>query len=167
MRWSGKTQTNFFFANPVLKDSWRKKWLVPPEQVWVFPRVWKSGPEPGRERADPRCVRFCLPVTRKNCRAQLRGGPPSGTRAHCSPIHDDGCLPSPCLSMQKCPRYSSIGKESTCNSGDPAFNSWVRKIPWRRKWQPTPVFLPGESQGQRSLAGYSPWDRKSQTQLGD
>ena len=36
----------------------------------------------------------------------------------------------------------------------------VRKIPWRRKWQPTPVFLPGESHGQRSLAGYSPWGRK-------
>ena len=35
--------------------------------------------------------------------------------------------------------------------------SWVRKIPWRRKWQPTPVFLPGKSHGQRSLVGYSPW----------
>jgi len=34
---------------------------------------------------------------------------------------------------------------------------WVGKIPWRREWQPTPVFLPGESHGQRSLAGYSPW----------
>ena len=36
----------------------------------------------------------------------------------------------------------------------------VRKIPWRRKWQPTPVFLPGESHGWRSLVGYSPWVRK-------
>ena len=34
------------------------------------------------------------------------------------------------------------------------------KIPWRRKWQPTPVFLPGESHGQTSLAGYSPWGHK-------
>ena len=33
-------------------------------------------------------------------------------------------------------------------------------IPWRRKWQPTPVFLPGEFHGERSLAGYSPWGRK-------
>ena len=41
----------------------------------------------------------------------------------------------------------------------------VRKIPWRRKWQPTPVFLPGESHGQRSLAGYSHGVTKSQTQL--
>ena len=40
------------------------------------------------------------------------------------------------------------------------FNPWVRKIPWRRKWQPTPVFLPGESHGQRSLVGYSLWDCK-------
>ena len=37
------------------------------------------------------------------------------------------------------------------------FNPWVRKIPWRRKWQPTPVFWPGKSHGQRSLAGCSPW----------
>ena len=37
------------------------------------------------------------------------------------------------------------------------FNPWVKKIRWRRLWQPTPVFLPGESHGQRSLAGYSPW----------
>ena len=38
----------------------------------------------------------------------------------------------------------------------PGFSSWVGKIPWWRKWQPTPVSLPGESHGQRSLAGYSP-----------
>ena len=39
---------------------------------------------------------------------------------------------------------------------EPWIDPWVRKIPWRRKWQPTPAFLPGESHGQRSLAGYSP-----------
>ena len=37
------------------------------------------------------------------------------------------------------------------------FNPWVGKMPWRRRWQPTPAFLPGESQGLWSLAGYSPW----------
>ena len=42
----------------------------------------------------------------------------------------------------------------------PGFNPWVWKLPWRRKWQPIPVFLPGEFQGQRSLAGYSPWGHK-------
>ena len=40
------------------------------------------------------------------------------------------------------------------------FNPWVGKIPWRRKWQPTPVFLPGKSHGQRSLVGSSPWGRR-------
>jgi len=40
------------------------------------------------------------------------------------------------------------------------FDPWAGKIPWRRAWQPTPVFLPGESHGQRSLASYSPWCRK-------
>ena len=39
----------------------------------------------------------------------------------------------------------SVDKESACNAGDRGFSSWVGKILWRRKWQPTPVFLPGES----------------------
>jgi len=51
------------------------------------------------------------------------------------------------------------GKESACQcrrGKRSGFDPWVGTIPWRRAWQPTPVFLPGESQGQRSLAGYSP-----------
>ena len=40
------------------------------------------------------------------------------------------------------------------------FDPWVEKIPWRRKWQPTPVFLPGKSHGQRKMAGYSSWGHK-------
>ena len=42
----------------------------------------------------------------------------------------------------------------------PRYDSWVRKIPWRREWQPASVFLPGESHGLRSLVGYSPWGHK-------
>ena len=42
----------------------------------------------------------------------------------------------------------------------PGFNPWVGKTSWRRKWIPTPVFLSGESHGQRSLVGYSPWNHK-------
>ena len=53
----------------------------------------------------------------------------------------------------------SDGKESACSAGD-GFEPWVRKIPWRREWLPTPVFLPGKSHGQRSLVGYSPWGHK-------
>ena len=52
------------------------------------------------------------------------------------------------------------GQESTCQCKRWGFNPSVGKIPWRRAWQPTPVFLPGESHGQRSLPGYSPWGLK-------
>ena len=55
------------------------------------------------------------------------------------------------------------GKEPACQCRRHkrrGFDPWVRRIPWRRKWQPTPVFLPGECHGQRSLAGYSPQGRK-------
>ena len=52
------------------------------------------------------------------------------------------------------------GKESTYQCRRHKFEPWVGKIPWRRAWQPTPVFMPGESRGQRSLAGYSPWGHK-------
>ena len=62
--------------------------------------------------------------------------------------------------------YTSIlpwwlgGKQSACQRRRHRFHPPVRKIPWRRKWQPTPVFLPGKSHGQRSLAGYSPGGHK-------
>ena len=49
------------------------------------------------------------------------------------------------------------GQESTCQYRRLGFDLWVGRTPWRRKQQPTLVFLPGESQGQRSLMGYSPW----------
>ena len=42
----------------------------------------------------------------------------------------------------------------------PGFEPWVRKIPWRRKWKPTPVFLPTKVHEWRSLADYSPWGRR-------
>ena len=54
-----------------------------------------------------------------------------------------------------------ICQQSVClQCRRPGFDPWAGKIPWRRKWQPTPVFLPGESHGQRTLIGYSPWGRK-------
>ena len=59
------------------------------------------------------------------------------------------------------------GKESTCQCGRRGFKTWVRKIPWKGKWQPTPVFLGGKSHGQRSLVGYSPGVHKSWTQFSD
>ena len=54
-----------------------------------------------------------------------------------------------------------VVKNLPANAGDRrGFSPWVWKIPWRRAWQPTPVFLPGESHGERSLVGYSPWGCK-------
>ena len=52
-------------------------------------------------------------------------------------------------SLPACRRYRSCG-----------FDSWVKKIPWRRKWQLTPVLFPGKSHGQRNVVGYSPWGLK-------
>ena len=49
------------------------------------------------------------------------------------------------------------GKESTCQCRRHGFNPWAGKTPWGRKWQPTPVFLPGKSHGQKNLGDYSPW----------
>ena len=55
---------------------------------------------------------------------------------------------------------NSDSEESACNAGDLGFDSWIGKIPWRREWQPTPIFLLGESYQQRSLVGYNLWGRK-------
>ena len=63
---------------------------------------------------------------------------------------------------------SSSGKQPTCQGGRckrHRFDPWVGKIPWRRDWQPTPVFVPEEFCGQRSLVGYSPWVAQSRTWL--
>ena len=57
----------------------------------------------------------------------------------------------------------ATGKEPACpcrRQKRHGFDPWVGKIPWRRKWGPTPVFLSGESHGQRNLVGYSPWGRR-------
>ena len=56
-----------------------------------------------------------------------------------------------------------VGKESACNAGDirdSGVISELGRIPWRRKGQPTPIFLSGESHGQRSLASCGPWGHK-------
>ena len=57
--------------------------------------------------------------------------------------------------------YHDIKPKSFClEFRRPGFDPWVEKVPWRMKWQPSPVLLPGESHGGRSLVGYSPWGRK-------
>ena len=57
----------------------------------------------------------------------------------------------------------TVVKNPPANAGgtrDVGFHPWVGKIPWSRKWQPVPVFLPGEFHEQRNLAGYSPWGHR-------
>ena len=56
-----------------------------------------------------------------------------------------------------------VVKNPPANAGNtmrPGFDPWVKKIPWRRAWQPTSVFMPEEFHGQRTLVGYSPWGHK-------
>ena len=72
-----------------------------------------------------------------------------GDGRHAYPVHTEKLI-------QGLPLWLS-GEESTCQC---RFDPWVRKTPWRKEWQPTPVFLSGKLYGQRSLAGYSPWDHK-------
>ena len=56
---------------------------------------------------------------------------------------------------------AQLVKNLLVNAGDTGFfDPWVGKIPWRRVWQPTPVFFPGKFHGQRGLVGYSPWGCK-------
>ena len=58
------------------------------------------------------------------------------------------------------PGGSMIIKEPSYQCSRDGFDPWMGKVPWRRKWQSIPVFLPGESHGQRSLVSYSPWGHK-------
>ena len=55
------------------------------------------------------------------------------------------------MTLSRLPWWLS-SKESTCQFRKYEFNPWVKKIPWRGKWQSTPIFLPGKSNGQRNLA---------------
>ena len=78
-------------------------------------------------------------------------------------LHNKFLLLKPfyCLSVVFCYSFSdgTVAKNPPVNAGyimRCGFDTWVRKIPWRRAWQPTSVFLPGESHEQRSLVGYSP-----------
>ena len=89
----------------------------------------------------------------KVCFSKMMLSVPLGLQIECSDL-------SLLQSRQGCPG-GSVVKNPPANEGDIGdmrlgFSPWVRKIPWRRAWQPTPVFLPGEFHAQRSLLGYSP-----------
>ena len=70
-------------------------------------------------------------------------------------------LKFPCIAKLRASQVALVAKNPPDNVRDirdMGSNPWVGKTPWRRAWQPTPIFLPGESHRQRSLVGYSPQD---------
>ena len=87
---------------------------------------------------------------------------------HCRQIlYQIGHKGSPFIPLMNLIAYYSIlfpwwlrGQSVCLQWGRPGYDPWVRKIPWRRKLQPTPVLLPGKSHGRTSLVGFSPWGRK-------
>ena len=98
----------------------------------------------------------CLPLQANNVLASVQGWPP----AVCGPLVFR--LPWDLLVSSSSHRlpWELSSKAPACQCRRRKFNPWVGKMPWRRKWQPTPVFLPGKSHGQRSLVGDSPWGQK-------
>ena len=108
------------------------------------------------------CVQLCNPM---DCSPP--GSSPGPTR-NGLPFPSTRDLPDPGIEpVFYCVSY--IGKQFPGDSewyriclqhGRPGFNPWVGKIPWRRAWQPIPVFLLGKFYGQRSQAGYSSWAHK-------
>ena len=74
-----------------------------------------------------------------------------------------GCRTSDSAGSDLCksfPRGTVVKNPSACQCRRHEFDPWVEKIPWRRKWQPTPVYLPGKFHGLRRLVGYSSWGCK-------
>ena len=111
-------------------------------RVWLVVTPWTAAHQAPRSR------RF----SRQECWSDLPL--PSPTMNHYSAINRSKLLDFP---------GGTSGKESTCQCvrcKKRRLDLWVGKIPWRREGQPTPLFLPGKSTGQRSLAGYSPWGHR-------
>ena len=99
-----------------------------------------------------------LPVER--CSIQTLGEASGSSRESASSSHP-GCILS--TAIGRWPGLPRWRKESPCQCmrcRGHDFDPWVRKIPWKRKWQPAPVFLPGKFHGERSLVGYGPRGHK-------
>ena len=79
------------------------------------------------------------------------------TEDHVWPIVTHPVFLLPCLPLEP---VSTILVQPYLQCGRPRFHHWVRKIPWRRDWLPTPGFLPGEAHGRRSLTVYGRWGHK-------
>ena len=119
-------------------------------RVWLFATPWTIGLQ-----ASLSAISQSLPKL-----MSIESVIPSNHLLFCHPLF---LLPSIVASIRakhSLPRWGS-DKESDCQAWDSSgCDPWVRKNPWRRKWQPTPIFLPGKFHEQRSLADYSPWSPK-------
>ena len=117
--------------------------------------AWEDKAEFSFGHAEFQSIQFSRSVVCDSLRPHdsPRAGPPSITNCRSSlrPASMESATPS----SHQCVGFP--GKESTCHFRRCRFHPLIGKILWRRKWQPTPVFLPGESHGQRSLVGYSSW----------
>ena len=109
---------------------------IPWRRAWQPTPVFLSG-ESHEQRS---LVGYCHRVSKSQTRLSMH--------AHTSDNH-----------YHRLPRWLS-GKEYFCQCRRHRFDPWFGKMPRRRKWQPTPVVLPGKSHGQGSLVGYSPWGHK-------
>ena len=124
----------------------KKKCEAPEETLVTCPREYRAG-SPSHSELGVTALQFGG--------ARPKQGHPSAYRATESGVHWK-------KQMHGFPG-GTRGKEPVCQCRRRkrhAFDTWVGKIPWRRAWQPTPVFLPGKSHGWRSLVGYRPWGQK-------
>ena len=136
---------------------WRREWLLTPV-FWPGEfhgqgslTAHSPWPRKGSDMTERPSLHFTSPL-------------PKSDWLHSPPGHSRS---TDSFSMQACTLLPSPGTSlvaqmvKTClQCGRPRFSPWVGKISWRRKWQPTPVFLLGKSHGWRSLVAYSPWGPK-------
>ena len=134
-------------ASLVVQMVKKKKKINPPamQETWVRSLGWEDLEEDMTIHSS--FLAWRIPMDRGAWRAAVHRVAKSQTRLEQLSTHTGF------------PGGSAI-KNLVCQVGDSGSIPKVGKIPWRRKWQPTPVFLPGKSHGQRSLVGYGPWGRK-------
>ena len=113
----------------------------------------EDGPRPGPWIP---CVHGVAGIRANRGRRSAWCPPPSALLPGCSSLNTLGQWRLICL-LASLSLVSQMVKNSPAMQERPKLNLWFGKIPWRSEWQPTPVFLPGKSQEQRSLGGCSPW----------
>ena len=134
------------------------------QETWVWSLGWKDTLEMEMETHSS-ILAWKIPWTEEPGRLESKKDCKELDKTEPLSIHSSSVASTICFwvyFMQGFPGGAN-GKEPACQCTRCkrcGFNPWVGKIPWRKAWQPIPAFLPGESHGQRSLVGYSPWGLK-------